>query len=148
MTVYSIQYAASAVLTQKSLMLNPQNVPLLEELSLDKLKKFELATVTLSYTSDILAYAKSTMVAKVALNPIEKYSQESNADWYSTDFSNRLPHSTTLEVIHHIISLKTGSGTSHDAIIEALKSIRISLHINRAQSLNNTSISDSLRNSS
>ena len=63
----AIQQAASAVLTQNSLMLNPQNVPLLEELSLDKLKKFELATITLPYTSDMLlcripAYVKSTIV--------------------------------------------------------------------------------------
>ena len=75
-------------------MLNPQNVPLLEELSLDKLKKFELAAITLPYTSDMLlcripAYVKSTMVDKLVLNPIEKYSQEDNADWCHVDQSKR-----------------------------------------------------------
>ena len=84
-------------------MLNSQNVPLLEELNLDKLKKVELAAVTLPYTSDMLlcripAYVKSTTVDKLALNPIEKYSHEANVN-----SSNRSSHQTTLEKIQHLI---------------------------------------------
>ena len=57
-------------------MLNPYNAPLLKELSVDKLKKFELAASTLPYASDMLlcripVYVKSTMVDKLALDPIE-----------------------------------------------------------------------------
>ena len=48
---------------------------------------------------------------------------------------------TTLEVIQHLISLETGSGTSYNAVIEALKNIRVSFDINRAASLNETSMS-------
>ena len=100
----AIQHADSAVITQNSLLFNPQNVPLLEELSLDKLKKFELAAITLPYTSDMLlcripAYVKSTMVDKLAPNPIEKYSPEDNADWCYVDQSKRPSHPTTLKVI-------------------------------------------------
>ena len=80
--LHSFHQAASAALTQYSFMPNPQTIPLLEELSLDKLKKFELAAIT---TSDMLlcrfpAYVKSTIVDELALNPIERYSQEHNKD--------------------------------------------------------------------
>ena len=127
-------------------MLSPQNIPLLEEFSLDKLKKFELVAMTLSYTSDMLlcyipAYVKSTIVDKLALNPIERYSQEINKDWFHSDQSLRPSHPITLEVIQHLISFETCSGTSYNDVIESLKSIRISFDINRAKSLNETSMS-------
>ena len=67
---------------------------------------------------------------------IERYSQETISDWCHPDQSKRSFHSTTLEVIQHLISLETGPGTSYNAVIKALKSIRISFDINRAESLN------------
>ena len=87
-------------------MLNPQNTTLLEEHSIDKLKKFELAEITLPYTSDMLlcripAYVKSTMVGKLALIPIEKYSQEAKGDWRHTNPSKFPSHSTTLNTSSH-----------------------------------------------
>ena len=50
--------AASTVLIQNFMMLNPQNILLLEELSLDKLKKFEHSVITRPYTSDMLLCQK------------------------------------------------------------------------------------------
>ena len=89
----------------------------------------------------IPAYLKSTMVDKLAFNPIEKYSQDNNADWCHVDQSKRPPHPITLEVIQHLISLETGSGTSYNVVIDALKNIRVSFDIKRAESLNKISMS-------
>ena len=69
----------------------------------------------------ITAFGKITMVEKLVSNPIKKYSQEANADRCHTEPSNRPPHPTTLEAIQHLI--------------------RISFDINRAESLNETSMS-------
>ena len=104
-------------------MLNLQHVPLLKEIRLYKLR-LKLAAITLPYTSDMLlcripAYVKSTMVDKLALNSIKRYSQEANTDWCYMDQSSCTSHPTTLEVIQHLISLETGSGTSYTAVIEA-----------------------------
>ena len=78
---------------------------------------------------------------KLALNHIEKYYLEANIDYCHTDRSKLPSHPTTHEVIQHLISLETCSGTSYSAVIEDLKSIRISLYINRAESLNESSMS-------
>ena len=75
---------------------------------------------------------------KLAVNPIERYSLEDNKDWCHSNQPMRPSHSTTLEVMRHLISLKT----SYNALIESLKRIRISLDINRVRSLNETSMSN------
>ena len=71
--------------------------------------KFELAAIALSYTSDmllcrILAYVKSTIVDKLALNSMERYSQEDDKDWCHSDQSMCPSYPTTLEVIRHLAS--------------------------------------------
>ena len=53
----------------------------------------------------------------LALNPIDKYSQEANVDWCHVNQSKRSSHPTTLEVIQHLISLETGSDRSYNAVI-------------------------------
>ena len=89
----------------------------------------------------IPAYVKSTLVGKLALNPIEKYSEEANGDWCHTNPSKFSSHPTTLMVIQYLISLETDSEMSYSADIEALKSIRISFDISRAKCLNEISMS-------
>ena len=103
---HTIHQAASVALTQNSLMLNPQYIPLLEELSLDKLNKFELAAII-----EHALMPHSCLCQKYEYGSIERYSQEDNKDWCEsirTPLSsnhpggNSTPHLTRNKLEHFI----------------------------------------------